>query len=135
MFCTAEFFILLALVPNLSVDIVSYFSSYEIHQHYISLDCSYILTLFYCFLLMILVKLLLVGCPYIISQYLYLYGTCVDVLSVSALITDPRVNNDLLMFFASSNLVPSAPVFSIFSEPIILLPFYQLNLLNRNDSF
>ena len=45
------------------------------------------------------------------------YGTCVDLPSVSALITCPRALRDLLIFFASSSCVPVACVFRTISEP------------------
>ena len=37
--------------------------------------------------------------------------------SVSALMTIPRAERDLLIFLASSKVVPDAPVFPTFSEP------------------
>lgn len=39
------------------------------------------------------------------------------LLSVRALITMPSADNDLLIFFASSNVWPEAPVFPTFSDP------------------
>ena len=39
------------------------------------------------------------------------YGICVLLPSANADITLPSADNDLLIFFASSNTVPSAPVF------------------------
>lgn len=36
---------------------------------------------------------------------------------VSALITLPRAESDLLIVFASDSSLPSAPVFSTFSDP------------------
>lgn len=48
---------------------------------------------------------------------LSLYGTCVDFLSVKAVITLPKVVNDLLIVLASSSVYPVAPVLEIFSLP------------------
>ena len=45
------------------------------------------------------------------------YGTWVDFLSVSEVITLPKVVRDKLIIFASSRVCPTAWVFSIFSEP------------------
>uniref|UniRef100_A0A182J2R4 Uncharacterized protein n=1 Tax=Anopheles atroparvus TaxID=41427 RepID=A0A182J2R4_ANOAO len=45
------------------------------------------------------------------------YGMCVLLPSARAEITLPSADSDLLMFFASSSTVPSAPVFDTFSEP------------------
>jgi len=38
------------------------------------------------------------------------YGMCVFLSSANADITLPKADNDLFIFFASSNTVPSAPV-------------------------
>jgi len=48
---------------------------------------------------------------------LFLYGTKPPLPSVSALITLPKVVNDKLIFFPSSNVYPVAPVLDIFSLP------------------
>jgi len=53
----------------------------------------------------------------ILVSLLSLYGIWVLVPSVSCLITCPRTVNDLLIFLASSNLRPVAPVFPTFSDP------------------
>lgn len=45
-----------------------------------------------------------------------LYGICGYPVE-SALITIPRVNNDLFIFWASFKRTPTAFVFAIFSEP------------------
>lgn len=71
------------------------------------------------------------------------YGTWVFPFVVSALMQLPKAERDLLMFFASSKVLPLAPVLDTFSEPeeknvisrstIVYLPgsyFYQLSLLN-----
>ena len=47
-----------------------------------------------------------------------LYGICLFFfVSVKALITFPRADNDLLIIFASSRVCPVAFVFSVFSDP------------------
>mmetsp|Transcript_301 Transcript_301/g.307 ORF Transcript_301/g.307 Transcript_301/m.307 type:complete len:279 (+) Transcript_301:796-1632(+) len=46
-----------------------------------------------------------------------LYGICVDFPSVSDVMTNPSIVRDLLIFFASSSLLPAAPVFPTFSLP------------------
>ena len=53
----------------------------------------------------------------ILVNFESLYGTWVDFPSVRLFITNPRELNDLLIFFASSNVWPVAPVFDIFSDP------------------
>ena len=49
--------------------------------------------------------------------YLYLYGICFDLPSTKAEITLPRADKDKLIFVASFNLSPDAPVLDWRSLP------------------
>ena len=64
------------------------------------------------------------------------YGTWEDFLSVSANMTFPKADKDLLMFFASSSLFPSAPVFPTFSLPARSTKYnFPVLLLKSNLEF
>lgn len=65
---------------------------------------------------------------------LYLYGICSLYFSDNATTTYSKNDNDLLINYASSNVLPSEPVFFVLSEPAKSTKFNLLIMTFSADS-